>query len=298
MRAYRRYERLAIPIAVVTITLAAAPPAAADVIVFNSNGFETPTFNTGNISSQQGFQVLPTPLAGVIQTGTVRSGSQAFEIIGAQLQSTSAMGYGDANFFYKSYSVAGAVNPAVSGNPIVRLSFDGRVSGALTLPSDIPFGGPYLEAYTAGGTQEALTPILLNINGGISVFTNTAVGGGDGTIATADGLIPRDTWANLEAQLNFSTQTFRVLLNGTPVTFTEGAFSGTNVPFRNTFGLAVSIAELGFQGYYNANNNPTFNSMYFDNLTVTAVSAVPEPSSFALAAFGLIGLAVRLRKRK
>jgi hypothetical protein len=277
----------------------AAPRAAADVIVFDSSGFEP--YSMGNISGQQGFQAFPTPSAGTVEGGTVNGGGKAFQIVGSQLVSTSGLGYGDANFWYKSYSVPGAFNPVVSGNQVVRVAFDGRVSGALPLASDIPFGGPYLEGYTPTGNpldQQAITPILLNTNGGITVFTNLLAGGSDKLISTADGLIPRETWHHFEAQLDFSTQSFRVLLDGTPVTFSEGAFSGTDVPFRNTNGLTISIAELGLQGYYNANFSPTFNNMFFDNLAVTGVSPVPEPSTLALCGFGIVGLAARLRKRK
>src|SRR3954469_7023014 len=142
MRAYRYLHRVAVPTAVVAIALA-APRAAADVIVFDSNGFEP--YTMGNINGQQGFQAFPTPSAGTVEGGTVNGGGKAFQIVGSQLVSTSALGYGDANFWYQSYSVPGAFNPVLSGTPVVRLSFDGRISGALPLASDIPFGGPYLE---------------------------------------------------------------------------------------------------------------------------------------------------------
>lgn len=301
LRAFRPV-RLAAPAVAAAVALAAAPQAAADVVVFDSNGFEAPSYSAGTIFNQQGFQVLPTPNAGMIQSGTVMSGSQAFQIVGAQLQSTGQQ-YGDGNFFYKSYGFGAGVNPVASGNPFVHLSFDGRVSGALINgapnPSDIPEGGPYMEVYTPFGLQQALSPILLNINGGITVFTNAATGGSDTVISTADGLIPRETWVHVEAVFDFNAQKFRVLLNGTPVTFTEGAFSGADVPFRNTFGTSQSVAELGFQGYYNGQFNPTFNNMYFDNLLINATpSPVPEPSSFALGGLALAGLVVRLRRRK
>ena len=281
------------------------PPARAQVSIFNSNGFESPSYSAGTITGQNAstvagpltFQALPTPSAGMIQTGTTFAGSQAFQIVGSQLVSTSALGYGDANFWYVDFSTANAFKPVASGNPIVHMQFQGRVSGALALPSDIPFAGPYLEGFTASNTQQALTPVLFNTNGGITVFTNTTAGDSNGLISTADGLASREAWHSVDLQMNFNTQTFRVILDGSPVTFTQGAFSGTDVPFRNTFGPTVSIAELGMQGYYNATFSPTLNNVYFDNWSVTA-QPVPEPSTLALVGFAAVGAAVRYRRRR
>jgi hypothetical protein len=286
---------LALALNLLAIVWAAPQPARAQVVIFNSNGFESPTFSAGAVSGQQGFQFLPSSAAGVVQNGTAFDGSQAFEIVGSQLQENDA--YGNANFWYKSYSAAGAVNPVASGNPLVHVSFTGRVSGSLPLPSDIPFGGPYMEGYTAGGIQQAVTPFLINVNGGITVFTNSVVGGSDQLISTADGLVNRETWNTFDGELNFATQSFRLVLNGSPVTFTEGSFSGIDVPFRDTFGTTVSVAELGFQGYWNSAFSPTFNNMFFDDLSFVA-TAVPEPSTLALGSVGLAGLILRLRRRR
>ena len=296
LRAHRRPIRLAFLLGLVASAWAEPQPVRGQVTVYNSNGFESPTYSAGAISGQQGFQFLPSSAAGVVQSGTVFAGSQAFQIVGSQLQPNAS--YGDANFWYKDYTVAGATNPVASGNPTVHMTFAGRVSGALAIPSDIPFGGPYMEGYTAGGIQQAITPFLINTNGGLTVFTNSVVGGSNQEISTADGLIPRETWVTLDGQLNFSNQTFRLTLNGSPVTFTLGSFSGFDVPFRDTFGSTVSIAELGFQGYYNSSFSPTFNNMYFDNLSVIAGTPLPEPSTLALGGLGLAGLAVRILRRR
>jgi hypothetical protein len=282
-----------------------SPPARAQVVIYNSNGFEAPGYTAGTITGQTAstvagpltFQALPTPSAGMIQSGTTFAGGQAFQIVGSQLVSTSALGYGDGNFWYVGFSAANAFNPVASGNPIVHMQFQGRVSGALALPSDIPFAGPYLEGYTLSGTQQAISPILFNTNGGITVYSNSAVAGSDLSISSADGLASREAWHSVDVQMNFNAQSFRVVLDGTPVTFSEGAFSGIDVPFRNTNGPTVSIAELGMQGYYNASFNPTLNNVYFDNFAVTA-QPVPEPSTLALVGFAVAGATVRYRRRR
>src|SRR2546423_350875 len=111
LRAYCRRTLLAFPLCL-TAALVGPPPAAAQLVVFDSNGFESPTFTTGNIAGQQAFQFLPIASAGTIETGTVSAGSRAFQITGALLLPNSL--YGDANFWYKSYTVAGAVKPVAS----------------------------------------------------------------------------------------------------------------------------------------------------------------------------------------
>src|SRR6266478_2485521 len=127
MRAYRPI-RLVILMIAVTAALAGdpaglgTPRAAADVVVFDSNGFETPTFTAGNMTGQQGFQALPGGGAGTVQTATTMSGGQALQINGSAILPNAT--YGDANFWYKSYSVAGAVKPVPSGNPMVRVNFN------------------------------------------------------------------------------------------------------------------------------------------------------------------------------
>jgi hypothetical protein len=291
----RLYPPAPLLLAAALLTLAAPAPVAAQAVIFDAGGFEAPTFSAGNITGQQGFQALPTGPAGTVQSGAVAAGTQAFQINGTQLMPNAS--FGDANFWYRSYTTGSAYNPVADNNPLVRVQYQGLVSGALPLQTDIPFAGPYLEGYTAGGTQQAITPVLFNLNGGLTVFTNTTVGGGDGLISTADLLVNREAWHSVEAQLNFSAQTFRVVLNGSPVTFTEGSVNVIDLPFRNSSGQTVSIAEVGLQGYYNSQFSPTLNSVYLDNFRVTS-TAVPEPSTFALAGLGMAGVVFRRWRRK
>ena len=66
-------------IAVVVAFFWATDLASGQTTIFNSNGFESPTFTATSIVGQQGFLTVPgSPSSGMVQTGTVRTGSQAF----------------------------------------------------------------------------------------------------------------------------------------------------------------------------------------------------------------------------
>lgn len=57
-----------------------ALPATA-AMVYDSNGFESPTFTTGNLSGQSGWSVNYTSSAVTVETAVVRSGLQAVEVL-------------------------------------------------------------------------------------------------------------------------------------------------------------------------------------------------------------------------
>jgi hypothetical protein len=219
--------------------------------------------------------------------------------------------FAGGNFWYQAYAV-GQHSPVASGNPIVTATAQVRTSGATVVPlSDIPFAGMHFEGYTSAGTQQSLTPIFVNVNGGITVFTNT-VTTATNAVTTADGLIPREQWRQVTARFDFQAQTFQVFLNGssTPVLFTRDGDNNnlgtpiTNVPFRNTFGDTVSIAEIGMVGFYGRDPfapGGTFqpqNDFFVDDYTVVmSPNPVPEPGW--LVAVGFAGVAVnRWRRRR
>jgi hypothetical protein len=279
-------------------------PANGQTTIFNSNGFDT-GYATGNIFGQQGF--VPEPLftsAGVIQNTTTFSGTQAFQVVGQSLQNNTPFQGG--NFWFRSSSFATAyqpTGPGGQGTPFVQVSFQSRTSGAVQLNTDIPFAGVYLEGYTASGQQQAITPVFVNLNGGVTVFTTSAAGGSNKAVSTADGLLPREAWNSLSAELNFTTQTFRVYKQGeaTPLTFISPTLGSiVDVPFRNSdLGLTTTrIAEVGMLGFYSFDpfsGTPVqpMNNFYIDNYMVTAsaTSAAPVPEPGLLLAVGAAGLA-------
>lgn len=290
---------------------ALAGPAMGQTTIYNSNGFDT-GYATGNIIGQQGFQGEPFfgNTAGQIQTTTTASGTRALQVVGPSLQNNVAFQGG--NFWYRSSTFATAYNPVGSGTPFVQVQYQGRTSGAIPLNNDIPFAGVYLEGYTASGVQQAITPVFVNLNGGVTVFTTSAAGGSNKAVSTADGLLPREAWNSLFAELNFTTQTFRVYKQGesTPLTFLSPTLGSiTDVPFRNsdTGAITTRIAEVGMLGFYSYDpfsGTPVqpMNNFFIDDFLVTATATtmapVPEPGLIlAVGAVGVAGWRVYRRRR-
>jgi hypothetical protein len=287
------------------IALFAVGPASAQVTIYNSNSFENPPFTTGAIASywiggtggQQGWQTTdlsqtpPLPGsngAGQIQTGTVFAGTQSFEVIGTRLQNDTT--FSANTFWFRSATPATAFNPVANSTPFVTISTKQYVSGTPPVAtSDMPFVGVYMEGFTSNGTQQTVTSVLRNINGGITVL-----GSGTQTFATADNIWSPNVYHDLQVSLNFTpgaNQGLTVSLDGVVQTF---GTAGTLLPFRNTG--TVSIAEYGFEAVYNTQAGITSNNAFFDNYAITA-SPVPEPSSILLVCAGAAVAGWRWRRR-
>jgi hypothetical protein len=294
------------PVAAVVLGVVFACPLPAQVPVYNSNGFDT-GYNTGNLIGQQGFLGEPSNgTAGVIQAQTFQSAGQAFQMAGPNLINNTAFSGG--NYWYKSYGFGSGFNPVGSGNAFVQVEYKGRASGSVPLITDIPFAGVYLEGYTNIGLQQSITPIYINLNGGVTVFTNSSTGQNN-AVSTDDNLLAREQWHHLYAELNFTTQKFKVYRfgNTNPLVFHSLVGDITEIPFRNTFGATQSLAEIGMLGFYGRdpfNNSPVqpLNNFFIDDFRVTASPTsqppVPEPGlGLAAAAVGLVGLRLYRRRR-
>jgi MYXO-CTERM domain-containing protein len=287
----------------------AAPAAGQTSVIYNSNGFESPTYSTGNLSGQQGFNALPTPSAGIVQGGTAFAGSQAFQFVGQNMQQNPS--YTHQNFWYQQFSSSGGFKPIAEGKPFVQVQFKIYTPGALN-PQDIPFAGIHMEAYSDHvlGLTQALAPIQVSALGEVMVMTNTTTSSSN-TLKTAQGLIPRDQWNSIFAELNFSTQTFRVYKNGetTPIEFLKPSGGTiTEIPFRNSFGNSTTFYELGMIASYTLNLDgtpttiPPLNNVFIDDVmftaTATSMAPVPEPGLvLAVGAAGLAGWRVYRRRK-
>jgi hypothetical protein len=271
--------------------------------IFNSNGFEQPTFNPGILAShfsggtggQQGFlttdfnQLLGTP-AGNIQTAVTQSGAQAFHINGTRLFDDPAF-FGQT-FWYRNFPTpATAFNPAGNGSPIVQYNYSQHVTSVPLGLSEMPLVGVYMEGYSqVGSMQQVVGSVFFNLNGGLTAIT---VGGN--AVSTANGLVSHDAWHNFQVDFNFDTQTYRTFVDGNLMSFGSGL---TDIPFRNTNGFTDRIAEYGFQASYNQATMSTTNHAYFDGFQVVA-TGIPEPTSMVLVgAAAACGLYWRRKRRQ
>lgn len=280
------------------VALAVSPAAFAQFTVFTANGFDT-GYSATNLRGQNNWQAVPTnSAAATVQATTVNTPANAVQITGNLLSSNPTFSGG--NFWYQSYTTSTGYQPVASGTPYVQASFQGRRTTTGTIFNDIPFAGIYLEGFTAGGVQQSLTPVMLNRNGGVTVFTDVNTGGANNSVSTNDNLFSVLNWHQLTVDLNFTAQTFRVFNGGTLLSFTQDGEGSpispiTDVPFRNSFGNTTQLAELGLIAFYGTDlsGNPVRpqNNFFVDDFAVTATSSpyspVPEPGSIlGLAAVG------------
>jgi hypothetical protein len=266
-------------------------PAAAQTVIFNSNGFESP-YNLGNINGQQGWAALGSTGAGTIVNTTVFAGTQAFRING---QNLTAGGFGGSSTSFWVQEVApnlaASFKPVAAGQPIVMVNWRQFVTGTTSDIANMPFSGVHIEGFRANGLAQLTTEIYIDFNDSVAVF--------DGAGAITGPAIPglRNTWVDLSARLDYTTQSLNVNVNGVPYL--------TDVPFANYIPAQVTspsigIAEtdlIGVSGQLATGFTPN-NSAFFDNFSVVAM-AVPEPTVFILAGagIGLFGV-YRWRQRR
>jgi hypothetical protein len=270
-------------------------------VVFNSQGFEpsggyTPSVPIGpyGTSAVAGSwvstdlnQLITLPPAGFVQTALANGGTQAFRISGPALRDDPTLS--DQTFWFRGYPTAGSAFTPTAAAPIVRVTYDQRVSGSGPVTTaDIPLVGLYLEGFNASGQQQQVGSVLLNLNNGA-----TAITAGGTALATPNNVYTRDAWHAVQIDFDFSTQTYSASLDGAVLSF--GGV--TNLPFRNSNGPTVSLAEFGFQAAFNTFSGSNVNDSYFDNFAVTAVG-VPEPTSLALSGVVGLGAAWRWRRRR
>jgi hypothetical protein len=250
--------------ALICLTVASATPAA---FAQYSTGFEPPAFTSGQISGQDQWTVSAAPgtarvltstelateltNAGLTPGQTVHSGSQALLVSGT----------GASNSTLRSM-------PGLEAQPLIRLDVWARPIASAT------YGNIFLTLEDAANTRAAAfrfgTP-----NGGaqtIDYGTNIA----NVWVATQI-LWDGEQWYHFTFDLDYTAKTYRLAVNGAPVTTDP-------IPFYNTSSANFSQVRI-FRG---SNQG----GMIVDDLSVVAI---PEPVGSSLL---LLGAAVCWQRRR
>lgn len=244
---------------VVCITSFAASLAPAfGATLFDSNGFESPSYSLGSLTGQQGWNTDGTGLA-TVQNSIFQSGSQAVALSGTA-----------SEWHYPSLNYTPAAGELVSISTGIY-----RGSSAATAKNF----GFFLDAYNSSVLRVAR--VGLAYNAGSIVLAATMGGATPGTYIITTPTLSFNTWYDLKMDMNYTTQTFDVYLNN--------VLYGSSLPF---FTASTDLADVDLMMSYTTGATDVG---YFDNYKVTTV-AVPEPGSMSIAALGgLALLAVRNR---
>lgn len=229
--------------------MAAAPSFGATL--FDSNGFEAPTYTLGNLSGQHGWQKDGTGTA-VVQNAVVQSGSQAVILSGTQ----TTWHWPDLGFT----PVAGDVVRVTSG--IYRAS---------SASSTKSFGF-FLDAYNFSVARIARAGLGIESDGNPSLWAT--VGANSTTLQS--GLL-WDTWYTVTMDLKFASQSYDVYL--------DGVLKGSDLTLGATFN---NLGDVDLQHSFAAGATDVG---YFDNYKIELnPGPIPEPAAGSVLLLGLAAL--------
>jgi len=255
----KKQLKTTIGITTAAVTLAASSTFGATL--FDSQGFEAPTYNLGNLVGQNGWVVDPAANSGVaqVQNTVFKTGSQAVRMSGG----STTWAWPDLGY-----------TPAAG--EFVRVSFDVQRSS---------FGaannfGYFVDIYDTTGARIARSGLT-------RTGTSTAPGSVQ-ALATIGGATPgsfligspllNNTWYSFAVDLNFTADTYDVRI--------DGSLISAGLPFV-VAANGVGDADLQLSGATGATD-----SGYFDNYMVEAL-VIPEPTAMSLVLLGLAGLGGR-----
>lgn len=257
-------------IALAAVAALAATSSAYATILYDSNGFESPTFVPGSVGGQDGWFVDP---AGHTQHQVVSGAQGTVAPIGSQMlrvQQTTATRWSFPD-------ISGDVVTRPVGENVIWNEF------ALNLPtvttSTAGFGVLAYDASlaTIGGVRvrgsDAALIVTLDPDGASPTFAF-----GSYTIGLT---VPRDTWINLGIAVNVVTGELSITSGGTAlITGTAGGAFATLSDFDAISGSSTTTTD----------------SIYLDEYIIQSVTAIPEPATAALG-IAALGLLHRRRQR-
>lgn len=222
-------------------------------------GFESPTYSTGNLAGQNGWNVFQPGCSSVqVQTSVVKSGAQAVRVTPT----------GTSN------CQTGPWRATTPAGPLVGLSADFYLASSST-QSGWQFAG------LGAGLVQFIGGINISPTNVMRLITN-------GTPVVGP-LVVRDAWHRVDFVFDFTAQQYSFAFNGTTLA-SNVAFCGSNAGCTG-----ANVAAYG-STIFDAFSRPGSNDFgVIDNL---AVSTVPEPASLALLASGLAAVGVMVRRRR
>jgi hypothetical protein len=244
----------------------------ADTILFDSGGFEA--YNIAALNGQFGW-VRDSTGNFQVQSVVTNGGTRAASVTG-----------GVTDWAYP------VLNYTPSAGEVIRIEADIARTRAATTPSF----GYSIDIYTPGGASRIFRFGLAdNGAGGIVPYVSSLFDSTSSTFSptgvasnvSVGGVVSDNTFQSFRADLNFTTKRVDLFVNGTSVT------GSANIPF-----LDLTAAVLGDADFQVSSNATATDIGYLDNYRVTAISAVPEPSTLLLATLPAAVLALRRRMKR
>lgn len=260
--------------------------ASARAEVIYSTGFESPTFSAySQLQGQDGWTPagsLPPFLstnAAVITRLNGGAGGQAVVVRGDYMTSAAQVA---------PYAAVGSYRRPVdydtnaSGLKIVRLSVDVMLTG----PTTVPFTGWAASLAARDSAGFTLAELEIGADGSLAGFGNQA----PGSTPLVSGSTTPGGWHKLGLEIDYNTNLSRFFVDdnqlGSAISFASSNPSGILAR-----GALVAYAGPDVSDQFTRADH----AIYFDNYSV---SAVPEPSTFVLAGFGLAAVGLYVSKKK
>ncbi|NLF09635.1 MAG: PEP-CTERM sorting domain-containing protein [Pirellulaceae bacterium] len=269
-----------------------------------SNDFETPTYATGGIFNQDGWEVTGLTPSNWVEpyVGNGANGNTSQVFLGNPAGTTSTAKSSGAKRYYSTPLMFDA---GVGGDDAIELNFSGYVE----------FGDKESKEYgdlTIGMMWEGVPEHY-----GLGIYTldasgsplqlNTLFRDGKSNIVRGDELVPGH-WYDVKAVMDFTQlcsdgETYgKLTYKYLDVTAgdTEYTIDGTfnNVDMFVPLNGSGKVQSNGIFAYTKAYDDNYQQTQYIDNISVVRSEQIPEPGTLALLAAGMIGLLAYAWKRR